>query len=115
MVKLVLTSLEEICTECFEGAAQELVTVLEHDVITPRKRQVLLHSLTDDADFSGWIFAKSPDDQMTVVASEVVEENWDFVALPVLKVAAIVSCATIATSEVVVVPHLVCFGHWLVA
>ena len=97
-----------------ERARKELQAVLEHQVLAPAQRQVLLHSLTDEVDVEPRESTKPPHDQVRIVAAEVVEGDGHLVCLPQHEIAPLVCCAPVLAREGVMIAHLV-LVEWAVA
>ena len=111
----VLPRAQEIVAEGFEGTGKELVRVLEHEVVPPCQGQVLLHSLANQPYLHVGVVAETPHNNVTVVATEVVEEDRDLVGLPQHEVTTGMGGSPVLARQVVVIPHLVSWLHWVPA
>ena len=80
--------------------------VAQDHVLPPFHLEVLLHVLTDNLDLAVWSHTELVDDQVRIVAPEVLEEHRDFKANWALQVTLAVCGAEEVPRDVVVVTDL---------
>ena len=78
----VLPRPEEIGGQRVERGRKELHGVFEHRVLSAAERRVLFHSLANEVDVEQMEAAKTPHDQVRIVAPQIVEEDGNLVRLP---------------------------------
>ena len=96
------------------GARKERQDVLEHQVLAPDQREVLLHPVADEVDVEPRERAEPPHEKVRIVAAEVVKENRHLVRLPPHEIAAIVCCTPGLARQGVVIAH-VALVEWTMA
>ena len=86
-----------------QGRTQKLERVAKYYVWPPLDLEILLHILTDNFDFAVKSFSKLVNDNVCIVATEDVEEHWDFEACRTLQITPAVSSADKPACDVIVV------------
>ena len=80
--------------------------VAKYHVLPPLDLEILFHVLSDNFDFALRSLSELVDNQMRVVATEVVKKHWDLEAYRALQVTLAVSGADKPARDVVVVTDL---------
>ena len=93
--------------ERFERAGQKHERVAKHKVVALLDLHVALHVLTDYLDFTCSVrsVGQHSDDQMRVVAAEVVEGHWNVEHYPTLPIALIMRCTNVISCYMIMIGH----------
>ena len=86
-----------------QGSRQEFERVAKYHVLPPLDLEIFLHVLTDNFDLAVRSLSNLVNDKVCIVATEVVEEHWDFEAYRTLQVTLAVSSSDKPACNVVVV------------
>ena len=106
IVEVFTAGLVEQNRKLLQGGNQNLKRVAKHHVIPPLHLELLLHVLTDHLYLAVWSLSEFVNNQMCVVATEVVEQDRDLETDQALQVAHAVSGAKENSCNVVMVTHL---------
>ena len=105
MLEFVATGCDEKLRQHLKRFTHKLIRIFEDEVIAPAQSQILLDALSNDLRFHFWEFADSLNDEMTIVSSKIVEEDWNLIGFAKSQVAPLMRCATILPSDVIMIAN----------